>query len=147
MNAARLAARCLEMLGPVAGPVAIACRRPPDLAAALAARARPPAEGEAPAGAIVVWLGTPARPAERQQLLRELQHRLPPAAPLLVVDHNQPRALWRRALGLLPLAAAGLRPARARYPAAREVAALGFIVERLRLASREQIQLVLARQR
>ena len=64
---------------------------------------------------------------------------------LLRSDHNQPRVLWRRGLGIVVLAAARFPPSRARYPAARELAALGFAVERLRLACGERVQLVLAR--
>jgi len=63
----------------------------------------------------------------------------------VLVDHNQPRVLWRRGLGILALAAARCAPSRARYPAARELAALGFAVERLRLACGERVQLVLFR--
>jgi hypothetical protein len=47
--------------------------------------------------------------------------------------------------GALPAPGRGLRPSRARYPAARELAALGFAVERLRLACGERVQLVVAR--
>jgi hypothetical protein len=143
VTGAGLAARAVELLGPVAGPVAIIC--PPRLAAALAARLPPAADGEPPAGAVVVFLGVRARPAERQGLLRALQRRLRAGAPLLLLDHNQPRAAWRRPLALALLARAGLGPARARYPAARELAALGFTVERLGLACGERVQLVLAR--
>jgi hypothetical protein len=66
---------------------------------------------------------------------------------LVVVDHNQPRACWRRVVGTALLAARGIPPARARHPVAREVAAHGFAVERLRLAAGERVQLVLARRR
>jgi len=142
---ARLAARCLTLLGPVAGPVAVACPDAPRLTAALAARVPLAGGAEPPAGAVVAFLGGPARPADRQALLRALEARLPAGAPLVLLDHNQPRACWRRALALGHLAAAGLGPARGRYPAARELAALGFAVERLRLACGERVQLVAAR--
>jgi hypothetical protein len=144
---ARLAAECLALLGPVPGPVALTVPRARRLAAALAARVRRASEGEAPAGAVVAFLGDSARPAERQLALRVLQRRLPAGAPLVLLDHSQPRAWWRRGVGLLGLVAAGLGPARARYPAARELAALGFAVERLRLARGERVQLVVARRR
>ena len=145
MSPARLAARATAMLGPIAGPVAVACPGTPRLARALAGRVRPALAGESAAGAVVAFLGVPARPAERQALLAGLGRRLVQGAPLVLVDHSQPRAWWRRLLGRAALAARGLGPARARYPAARELAALGFTVDRLRLAAGERIQLVAAR--
>ena len=145
MTPARLAARTLALLGPVAGPVAIVAPRPPGLAAALAAAVRVARDGEPPAAAVVGFLQTTACPGERQALLRSLQARLPAGAPLVLVDHNQPRAWWRRVLAAPHLAVSALGPARARYPAARELAALGFGVERLWLACGERVQLVAAR--
>ena len=139
----RLVARCCELLGPAPGAVAVRAPHGGRLAAALTARVGAPAT--APAAAIVAFVGAPAEPAGRQALLAALRAELPPGAPLVLVDHNQPRRWWARVLGRLRLAAAGLTPARARYPAARELAALGFTVERLRLACGERIQLVLAR--
>src|SRR5206468_890134 len=115
------------------------------LRAALAARLAPPVGAGAPVAAVVAFLGLPARPAARQRTLRDLQTRLPLDAPLVLVDHNQPRAAWRRALATLTLAGARLGPARGRYPAARELAALGFRVDRLALVPGERVQLVLAR--
>ncbi len=144
MNAARLAARCAALLGPVAGPVAIVAPHAPRLAAALAARLGAGA-AEGPAAAVVVFLRSPARPHERQVLLAELRRRLVPGAPVVLVDHSQPRARWRRLGARVALALAGLPAARGRYPAARELVALGFAVERLRLACGERIQLVAAR--
>jgi hypothetical protein len=145
VSPARLAARCLAELGPCPGLLAVGGPGASRVRAALAARGPVAADGDPAAAAVVVFLGAPARPAERQTLLAGLSRRLPPGAPLVVVDHSQPRARWRRALALPALAAAGLAPARARYPAARELAALGFRVERLRLAAGERVQLVLAR--
>ena len=98
-------------------------------------------------GAVVVFLGAAPGPAKRQAALRAVERRLPPGAPLVLVDHNQPRALWRRALAVLQLAVRGLPAARARYPAARELGALGFAVERLWLDGGERVQLVRARRR
>jgi len=69
------------------------------------------------------------------------------SAPVVLLDHGQPRALWRRVVGAAVLALRGLGPARARYPAARELAALGFAVERMCLACGERVQIVLARRR
>jgi len=143
VSAARLAARCLELLGPVTGPVAVVAPRAAHLRTALAARLAS-ADGT-PAAAVVAFLGTPARPADRQRALRELQSRLLPDATLVLVDHNQPRAMWRRVLATVALVATGLGAARGRYPAARELAALGFRIERLTLAAGERVQLVRAR--
>ena len=78
MRPARLAARAVALLGPLAGPVLVTCPWAPRLAAALALR---------------------------------------------------------------------LPPARARYPAARELGALGLAVERLWLDGGERVQLVRARRR
>ena len=103
------------------------------------------ADGDAPGAALVVLLGVNAAPWDRQETLRATQRRLPSGAPLVLVDHNQPRAVWRRTLAVVPLLVAGLGPSRARYPAARELAALGFAVERLRLSCGERVQLVVAR--
>ena len=145
MRPARLAARALALLGPVTGPVAVVAPPAGRLAAALAAATAIASDGALPAAGIVSFLGAPAHPADRQAALRALARRLPAGAPLVLVDHNQPRVLWRRGLGIVALAAARLAPSRARYPAARELAALGFTVERLRLACGERVQLVLAR--
>ena len=145
MSAARLAARCLELLGPVAGPIAVVGPADSRLAAAVRKGVRAARDGERPAGAVVVFLGAPARPAERQSALRTLARALAPGAALLLVDHNQPRAWWRRGVSLPRLFVARLEAARARYPAARELAAIGFTVECLRLACGERVQLVLAR--
>jgi hypothetical protein len=144
VSAARLAARVLALLGPVGGPVAVLAPTRSRVGRRLAAALGPAPAAAPPAGAVVVLLGAPARPAERQALLAGLRGRLPPGAPLVLVDHNQPRGVARRALGTLALAATGLPPARARYPAARELAVLGFAVDRLRLAAGERVQLIVA---
>jgi hypothetical protein len=140
-----LARRCRGLLGALDGPVLVMAPGAPRLAAAMAAALRVAADGECPQGAVVVLLGTRARPAERQATLAALRARLPAGAPLVLIDHNQPRSWWRRLIGVAALLGAGLPPARARYPAARELAALGFTVERLALAGGERVQLVLAR--
>jgi energy-converting hydrogenase Eha subunit E len=145
VSRARLAARARTLLGPVHGPVAIVMPHAPRLADALATTLSPAEGATAAAAAVVAFLGDGAGPAERQTLLRSLATRLPVGAPLVLLDHNQPRAWWRRAVGTVRLAAGGFRPARARYPAARELAVLGFGVEQLRLECGERVQLVLAR--
>src|SRR5262249_38954894 len=104
-------------------------------------------EHDSPRGAVVVFLGMPAWPAERQALLRSVQRRLPTHAPLLLVDHSQPLAVWRRLASPIGLAAIRLGRARAGYPAARELAVLGFAVDRLVLTCGERVQIVLARRR
>ncbi len=135
MSAAALAARCRELLGVAGGAL--------DVVGPGAAHV---AGSPAPGGAVVVsFLGAHADPVARQSLLEGLRRRLPADTPLVLVDHNQPRGLARRALGAVLLRVRGLGPARARYPAARELAALGFRVEHLRLACGERVQLVAAR--
>jgi hypothetical protein len=145
VSTARLAARCAALLGTPGGAVAVAGDGAPRLVAALAGRVRVARGDEPIAAAVVCFLGAPARPADRQRTLAALAARLPAGAPLVLVDHNQPRTAWRRLVALPALVAAGLGPARARYPAARELAALGFRVDALRLACRERAQLVVAR--
>lgn len=142
-----LVARCLALLGPLDGPLAIVGPGAVRLGAALPDGVSLAATDERPAAALVTFLGASAAPAARQALLMELRGRLAPGAPLLLVDHNQPRQWWRRGLGAALLLLRGLPPARARYPAARELGALGLAVERLRLARGERIQLVAARNR
>jgi len=145
VSAARLAARALELLGPVEGPVVVAC--PARLVGAIAAQRAVAPDGGVRNGAIVAFLGAAASPTERQVILRTIERRLAEGAPLVLLDHNQPRAWWRRLAGMVLLAGRGLGPGRARYPAARELAALGFAVERLRLACGERVQLVRARRK
>jgi len=147
VNSTRLAAHCLALLDTTSGPIAVACPRAPRLRAALAASARLAGDREFAVAGVVAFLGASARPHERQAVLRDVARRLGRGAQLMLIDHNQPRSPWRRALSLLALAAAGLSPARARYPAARELAVLGFLVERLRLACGERVQLISARRR
>ena len=144
MTAARLAARCVEMLDGVGGPIAVVA--PPDVAAALAARVPIEHDG-AVAGAVYVLLGTHIDEPARTAAWDALAARLPSGAPVVVVDHNQPRTLARRALGILALASRGLPPERARHPVAREVNGHGFTIERLRLEDGERVQILLARRR
>jgi hypothetical protein len=128
---ARLVAEALALLGPVDGPVAIVER----------GRVTGVRDGETAAATVCVFLGEPADAAARRV-------RLDAAAPrLVVVDHNLPRAWWRRAVGWAALVLRGVGPARAAYPVAREVRDRGFLVERLRLAAGERVQLVVARRR
>jgi hypothetical protein len=93
----------------------------------------------------VSFVGVDADPAARRALLDGVRRSLSPGAPLVLVDHNQPRRLVGRIIGVAMLLARGLSPSRARYPAARELAALGFTVERLRFEQGERVQLVAAR--
>jgi hypothetical protein len=144
VSPAGLAARAIELLGCPDGPVAICCPNAPSLAAALGARVRQVGDDEPAAGGVVVFLGLDGGPMRRQPLLHALARRLAPGAPVVLVDHNEPRTWWRRVLARLALAGRGRRPRRGRYPAARELAALGFTVRALRLAAGERVQLVVA---
>ena len=145
MTAARLAARCVELLGAVEGPIAVVA--PPRVVDAVAARVLVANGNGAAAGAVCVLLGTRIDSAARAARWDALAARLAPGAPLVVVDHNQPRGPWRRLGGVLALAVRGQGPARARHPVAREVRDHGFTIERLRLHAGERVQLVLARRR
>jgi hypothetical protein len=136
----------LALLGPLDGPVVVA-----EPGAWWAARVRVAGlrtadlvEPTAAAG-LVSFVGARTPPALRVRTLDALRVRLPVGAPLVLVDHNQPRQWWRRPLAWLLLAVRGLPPSRARYPAARELDASGFRVEQLRLADGERVQVVLAR--
>ena len=142
MSRARLAAQALELLGAVDGPLVVAGTR-----GGLGPGVRLARDGEAAAGAICWFLGEPADAAARGTRLVATTARLAPGAPFVVVDHNQPRAWWRRIVGWGALALRGLVPSRARYPVAREVRDHGFAIERLRFADGERVQLVLARRR
>ncbi len=86
----------------------------------------------------------------RAALLAELARVCVPGGALVAVDHNRPR---RRAAAFVALLAPP-RPAgrtlvarwrRLARPTAREVRAAGFVVERLRLAAGERVQIVFAR--
>jgi len=145
VTAARLAARCVELLGAVDGPVAVVARR--RVRAALAAQLRLADDGAPAPAALCVFLGESVDCDTRRTRLDGLAARVPPGAPLVAVDHNQPRARWRRLPGALVLLTRGQSPARARHPVARELQTCGFTIERLRLASGERVQLVLARRR
>ena len=143
MTPARLAARCVELLGRVDGPVAVTA--PPRVTRAFEARVAVANGDGAVAGAVCVLLGARVDPAARAATWRTIAARLAAGAPLVVVDHNQPRVAWRRVAGAIALALRGFAPSRARHPVAREVRDHGFTIERLRLADGERVQLVLAR--
>ena len=145
MTAAGLAARCVELLGVVEGPIVVVA--PSRVAAAIAARLDVAGVNGAAGGAVCVFLGARLDPTARAATLDALAARMPRGTVLVVADHNQPRARWRRLAGTLALAFHGHGPARARHPVAREVRAHGFAIERLRLADGERVQLVLARRR
>ena len=145
MTPARLAARCVELLDGVSGPIAVSA--PPDVAHAIAMRLRIGGEDEVIAGAVCVLLGEAVDEGVRAKTWTRLAARLAADAPLVVADHNQPRTAWRRFVGALALMLAGQSPARARHPTAREVQAHGFTIERLRLDDGERVQLMIARRR
>ena len=144
MNAARLAARALELLGPHEGPIILEAPCAKRLAGAIAATSAIARSEDIPAAAVIAFLGTSASPSERQATIGRLRDRLPAGAPVVVIDHNQPRTPWQRALSLPSLLVSGLTPARARYPVAQELATHGFAIRSLRLANGERFQLVSA---
>ena len=142
MSGARLAARCVELLGPVDGRVAV--RASARMRAALAARIPLAEDGATAAAAVCAFLGEAADPRARRLALDAFARRLSPGAPLVVVDHNQPRGRLRRFLAAAVLVLSGIPPARARHPTARELRSNGWTVDALRLADGERIQLVRA---
>jgi hypothetical protein len=132
-------------LAPPANAVPGARRR--SLANFVARDASPGASvlGQAEAvDAVVVWLvGTSMPPAARRTVLAEVQRALPPRGAVVVIDHNRPRAWWRRVRNAAWCVRCGVDPVRrAAYPVAREVHAAGFDEIALRLAFGEQIQIV-----
>lgn len=136
----------LSLLGQVDGPVLVA-----EPGAWWGARLRVAGlrtadlAERAAAAALVSFVGARTSPELRRRTLDALRDRLAAGAPLVLVDHNQPRQWWRRPLAALRLLARGMAPSRARYPAARELDGAGFRVESLRLADGERVQVVLAR--
>ncbi len=145
MTAARLAARCVELLGAVEGPVAVMA--PSRVTAEIAARVDVASGNGAAGGAVCVFLGERLDTTSRGATLEALAACMRRGAFLVVADHNQPRGRWRRLVALLVLALHGHGPARARHLVAREMHHHGFAIERLRLEDGERVQLVLARRR
>lgn len=134
----------LALLGPVTGPVVVAEPGRWWAARLRVAGLRVAELGEPAAAALVSFAGARTSAELRRRTLEAVRGRLPADAPLVLVDHNQPRQWWRRPLGALLLVARGLPPSRGRYPAARELDAAGFCVERLELAAGERVQVVRA---
>jgi hypothetical protein len=146
VSASATAAEALALLAETAGPVLVVGRDAPNWEAVLGAAGRAvAAPGVAVAAAMVAFTGERGDPEARRRRLGDVRARLVAGAPLVLVDHNQPRQWWRRPLAAALLVARGLPPARGRYPAARELDAAGFRVVRLRLMAGERVQLVLAR--
>jgi hypothetical protein len=145
VSAAATRALGLALLDATAAPVAVVGRGAGPWVAALRAAGRPVAETGPAGAAVVTFVGERAAAAVRTSRLAAVRARLAPGAPVLLVDHAQPRPWWRRPGTVVRLLARGLPPSRGRYLAARELDAAGFRVERLRLAAGERVQLVLAR--
>jgi len=139
----RLAERCRALLGAVPGPVLVVGPESRAWSEALHGVGLAVGADGAAAG-VVVLLGERGDAPARARMLAAVAERLSPGAPVVLVDHNQPRAPWRRPAAWLALLARGLPPSRARYPAARELGGGGFTVDSLRLAARERVQLVRA---
>lgn len=138
-----LVRRALELLA-ADGPIVVA---PASLAGTVVRHAPLAGDGEPGAGAVCSFLGERADPALRAARLDALAARLPAGAPIVIVDHNQPRRWWGRIVATVFLLARGLGLGRGHHETAREVHARGFVVTALRLARGERVQLVLARRR
>jgi hypothetical protein len=146
VTAGRVRAHAVSLLGRADGSALVLGRDAPAWRQALAAAGwSPPAGAEPVAAVVVTFLGEREDGTARRERLAAAGARLRPGAPLLLVDHNQPRRWWRRVPGWVSLAVRGLPPARARVLAARQLDAAGFQVDCLRLAAGERVQLVLAR--
>ena len=145
MTPRRLAGPCRALLGAVAGPVLVAGPKTAAWRAALSAAGVPlAADGESVAAAVLVFVSERGDPTTRASMLATVAARLVPGAPIVLVDHNQPRAPWRRPAAWIALLRHGLPPHRARYPAARELTHHGFTVDCLRLPPGERLQLIRA---
>lgn len=146
MTSAAVRARAVSLLGRAAGTALVLGPRPDAWEAALrSAGWAVAADGEGAAAALVSFVGERENETLRLGRLAAARARLGVDAPLVLVDHNQPRPRWRRVVGWLALALHGLSPGRGRTAAARQLDAAGFRVECLRLAAGERVQLVLAR--
>ena len=145
MTAGGIRVEVLALLEDAAGPVLVVGRDAGRWQAVLCAAGRMVAgPTDAATAALVTFTGERGDPDARRRRLAHVRERLGPGAPLLVIDHNQPRQWWWRPIAAVQLAARGMAPGRGRYPSAREVDAAGFRVQRLRLAAGERLQLVLA---
>ena len=146
MTAGAIGTDVVALLEDAAGPVLVVGRDAGRWQAVLRASGRPVAgPTDAATAALVTFTGERGDPDVRRRRLAQVRARLDPGAPLLLIDHNQPRQWWRRPVAAALLAVRGLPPARGRYPVARELDAAGFCVRRLALEAGERVQLVLAR--
>ena len=99
---------------------------------------------------VLSFVGHAAPSGERVQILARLREMLASEGTLVVVDHSRPRrsvAAFRALLGAprVPGVSLATRWRRLAYSTAREVQSAGFIVDRLRFAADERIQIVLAK--
>lgn len=147
MTPRALAEAVLAVLPEGGGRVAVLGRDVAGWGAALGAGGWSVAIDGPVAAAVVSFLGEPGDPAARGAVLRQAADRLAVDGTLVVVDHSRPRGPIGRVAALPGLWIHRLGAARAAYPTAREIAARGFVVERLRLAARERVQVVAARPR
>jgi SAM-dependent methyltransferase len=111
----------------------------------------PFADGSLASVAVTLLAWTPADGPWRP-LLEEARRVLGPGGRLVLVDHNRPRRRWPALLAVVRAPAPpGPSPAarwrRLAHPAAREAQAAGFVVDALRLAAGERVQVVSARPR
>ena len=146
MTAGDLRAYAVSLLGRARGSALVLGRDASAWQPALAAAGwSAPVDGSPVAAVVVTFVGEPAHAAARLERLAAAGARLAMGAPLLLVDHNQPRQWWRRVLAWIALGLRGLPPGRGRVLVARQLDGAGFRVECLRLAAGERLQLVVAR--
>ena len=98
---------------------------------------------------VLSFLGDASAGRRRAAVLADVARVTTRSATIVVVDHNRPRRLLDALVAVVrqprpPLVRAWHRLA---YPTARELRAAGFVVDRLRLAMGERIQVVVAHRR
>jgi SAM-dependent methyltransferase len=100
---------------------------------------------------VVAWLVRDATPAAvRAAFVTDVARVVAPGGVVVAIDHNRPRRLAAALLAILapprpPLLWPAAAWRRLAHPTARELRAAGFAVERLSLACRERVQVVVAR--
>jgi hypothetical protein len=143
VNAAEAA---LALLGPLDGPVVVA-----EPGAWWAARVRVAGLRTADlveptaAAALVSFVGARTPPALRRPHARRVARAAPVGAPLVLVDHNQPRQWWRRPLACCCCAVARLAPSGRGIPRRASSTHPAFGSSNCGWRDGERVQVVLAR--